>query len=483
MVTILGVRLNNKNRFISIRWKLVSTYLLLILIFVVIVNIFITRTLLNLYIEQKEKDTLINANILSNRVKFFLNADEGSSFFLRDVLKNQIDNFSKEIGSRIIVVDDKKVVKGDSNEKLINKRLNYEEIDIALSGDTKVNTYEFNDSGPMMYIGDPIMVDNKVVGATLVLTSLRDEYNRVREIRQAINMVSLVTMSIILIISYWFASIFSKPITRFTTAINKMAQGDLGQRVEINTNDEFSQLANAFNVMTIKLDQVDTQRKDFVANVSHELRTPLSSIKLLSESLLHQNETNVEIYRDFLEDIDSEIDRLNNIIDDLLMLVDLDKEKLTLNYKITYINFMLEKLISRLKPLADEKNISIKYIQKEKIQIKVDSEKLQQAIINIAHNAIKYTPEGGKIKISLYSKDKYVVIEIKDNGIGIPKESLPNIFERFYRVDKARTRNTGGTGLGLPIANQIISLHQGLIDVDSEMGKGTIFHIRIPYNM
>ncbi len=448
-----------------------------------IVNIFITRTLLNLYIEQKEKDTLINANILSNRVKFFLNADEGSSFFLRDVLKNQIDNFSKEIGSRIIVVDDKKVVKGDSNEKLINKRLNYEEIDIALSGDTKVNTYEFNDSGPMMYIGDPIMVDNKVVGATLVLTSLRDEYNRVREIRQAINMVSLVTMSIILIISYWFASIFSKPITRFTTAINKMAQGDLGQRVEINTNDEFSQLANAFNVMTIKLDQVDTQRKDFVANVSHELRTPLSSIKLLSESLLHQNETNVEIYRDFLEDIDSEIDRLNNIIDDLLMLVDLDKEKLTLNYKITYINFMLEKLISRLKPLADEKNISIKYIQKEKIQIKVDSEKLQQAIINIAHNAIKYTPEGGKIKISLYSKDKYVVIEIKDNGIGIPKESLPNIFERFYRVDKARTRNTGGTGLGLPIANQIISLHQGLIDVDSEMGKGTIFHIRIPYNM
>jgi len=230
----------------------------------------------------------------------------------------------------------------------------------------------------------------------------------------------------------------------------------------------------------MKLDQVDKQRKEFVANVSHELRTPLSSIKLLSESLIHQNEDNIMIYREFLKDIDSEIDRLNNIIDDLLSLVDMDKEQLTINYKTTYVNYLLEKIISRLKPLADKKSISLSFIAGQRVQIKMDTEKIQQALINIIHNAIKYTPNGGQVKVRLYSDGKFIVIKIRDNGMGIPKESLSYIFERFYRVDKARSRNTGGTGLGLAIAKQVVNLHQGDITVESEVGKGSIFYVRIP---
>ena len=133
-----------------------------------------------------------------------------------------------------------------------------------------------------------------------------------------------------------------------------------------------------------------------------------------------------------------------------------------------------------MKPLAKKKSIQLKLSLKEKIQIEVDSEKIQQAIINIIENAIKYTQDGGIIEVKLFTEGKYAVIEIRDNGIGIPKESLPYIFERFYRVDKARSRSTGGTGLGLAIAWQIVSLHQGLIDVKSDAGKGSTFYIKLP---
>jgi signal transduction histidine kinase len=232
--------------------------------------------------------------------------------------------------------------------------------------------------------------------------------------------------------------------------------------------------------MTTKLDQVDKQRKEFVANVSHELRTPLSSIKILSESLIHQKNVDEKIYREFLMDIDSEVDRLNKIIDSLLNLVDLEKQNLDLDYQVTYVNYLVSRVINSLKPLADKKNIDLTFTEKERIQIMLDQLKIQQCLVNVIGNAIKYTPENGKVDVILYSSQKEVVIKVKDNGIGIPKEDLPFIFDRFYRVDKARSRNTGGTGLGLAITQQIIALHQGRIEVESEVNQGTTIYIILP---
>jgi signal transduction histidine kinase len=272
--------------------------------------------------------------------------------------------------------------------------------------------------------------------------------------------VLILTVSFLIIIGlYILTNIFLKPINKFFPAIESIKKGELGKKVDINTRDEFHLLGEAFNSMSIRLNEVDEEREAFVANVSHELKTPLSSIKLLSESLLIQEHAEEEVYKEFLKDINDEVDRLNNIVNELLSLVDLDKNKLTLNYQITYLNYILEKIIDQLRPLAKEKNIKLILEEKDRIQLNIDKDKIKQAIINIVHNGIKYSEDGGKVKVSLFSDKNNAVIKVSDEGYGIPKDSIPYIFDRFYRVDKARSRKTGGTGLGLSISKQIINMH------------------------
>jgi len=274
--------------------------------------------------------------------------------------------------------------------------------------------------------------------------------------------------------------LIANPIEKLTESINKIYNGNIEQKVEIIGNDELGNLGRAFNLMSIKLSRVDKQRNDFVANVSHELKTPLTAMKIVSESLLHQEKSDIYIYRDFLKDIDSEVDRLNKIIDNLLSLVDMDQEALQIEYQLTYVNYLIEKLIRSLKPLAEHKKINLIFTEIDKIQIELDQIKIQQALSNIIYNAIKYTPERGTVHITLYNENNAAVIKIEDNGIGISADSLPHIFEKFYRVDKARSRLTGGTGLGLAIAQQIIVLHQGKIEVTSQLNEGTKFYVYLP---
>lgn len=398
-------------------------------------------------------------------------------------VKNLIKNYSKEINSRIIIVDNDYVVRGDSNNSFVGYIFKHIELQRALKGESVSNVYNFEEYGHVMYVAVPIISNNKIIGATLLSSSIDDSYNLIKELNKKLFFISLISIIFISLISFIFAGIIANPINKFINVINNISKGKLGERVQIESNDEFKMMADAFNVMIMKLEQVDKQRKDFVANVSHELRTPLSSIKLLAESLLTQKEQDISYYKEFLKDIDSEIDRLSNIINDLLLLVDLDKEKLKLNISPVYINFLLENIIKRFKPLANKKSIDLQLKLCEKIQMRIDGEKMQQAIINIIHNAIKYTPEGGRVRVSLYSQNKQVKIKVEDNGIGIPKESLSNIFDRFYRVDKARSRATGGTGLGLSIASQIVSLHGGSIEVESKLGEGSKFYIVLPYDI
>ncbi len=452
--------------------------MLLVIASLLIINVFISRLILNIYIEQRKSNVLIKANIVANDIKNYLSVNAYHEAITN--INPIIEKYSKEINGRIIVVDGNGVVRGDSNKEYLGNTFRHTEIQYSLKGQTSANIYNFKEYGHVLYVAVPAIVHNRIVGAILVSVSINDIYIELSHINQNLILISVVSILLIALISFIFLDFSFKPLERFTKAINNMTKGDFKQKIEINTNDEFKSMADAFNAMIMKLDQVDKQRNEFVANVSHELRTPISSIKLLSESLLHQDEDNIHIYKEFMEDIAAEADRLNNIILELLALVDLDKEKLHINYKLTYINFLLEKIVNRMRPLAEKKKMKLTLKLDEKIQIKVDSEKIQQAIINIIDNAIKYTPEGGKVKVSLYSQGKWCFIEIKDNGIGIPEKEINQIFDRFYRVDKARSRKTGGTGLGLSISKQIVSLHQGAIEVESSVGKGSVFYIKIP---
>ena len=223
-------------------------------------------------------------------------------------------------------------------------------------------------------------------------------------------------------------------------------------------------------------------RQEFTANVSHELKTPITSIKVLAESLNTQENVPFEVYQEFMQDIVSEIDRESKIIEDLLTLVRMDKTTASLNITSVNMNELLEMTLKRLKPIAQKKNIELLFESFRPVVAEIDEVKFTLVISNLVENAIKYNVSDGWVHVSLNADYQYFYVRVEDSGIGIPKESQDLVFDRFYRVDKARSRQTGGTGLGLAIVQNIVLLHHGTIKLHSEEGTGTTFTVRIPLN-
>jgi len=210
------------------------------------------------------------------------------------------------------------------------------------------------------------------------------------------------------------------------------------------------------------------------------MKTPLSAIKVLSESILLQESVPEEMYREFLQDINSEVERMTNINNDLLALVKVDQREQGMNIHPTNINELVEDILRRLYPLAEMKKVVLLYEELRQVEIDADEIKLSLAISNIVENGIKYTPKGGTVKVIVDSDHQFLSITIQDTGIGIPEDELDKIFNRFYRVDKTRDRETGGTGLGLAISKSTVLLHGGTIRVTSNPDDGSVFVIRIP---
>ena len=228
---------------------------------------------------------------------------------------------------------------------------------------------------------------------------------------------------------------------------------------------------------------VEVMRKDFVANVSHELKTPITSITGFAETLLDENLSKPDINRQFTEIIYNESKRLKVLIDDLLTLSKLEKEGFTLSYSDTYLLQIVNEVLPAFKQKIAEKDIVVETSIADSMHLKADREKLKQILINLLANAINYTPEQGKIKIQAIENETDVHVMISDTGIGIPPDVTHRIFERFFRVDKARSRDTGGTGLGLAIVKHITELHGGKVFVESKLNKGSTFTVMLPKNL
>ena len=227
---------------------------------------------------------------------------------------------------------------------------------------------------------------------------------------------------------------------------------------------------------------VDQSREEFVSNVSHELKTPITSIRVLADSLMSMEEVPVELYREFMTDISDEIDRESKIIDDLLSLVKMDKAAAELNIAQVDINALVQQILKRLRPIAKKRNVELIYESIREVTADVDEVKLSLAINNLVENAVKYNIENGWVRVTLDADHKFFYIKVADSGIGIPEEYQEHIFERFYRVDKTRSRETGGTGLGLSITRNVILMHHGAIRLSSKEGEGSTFTVRIPLN-
>ena len=293
--------------------------------------------------------------------------------------------------------------------------------------------------------------------------------------------IAIVMIVIIFLMAMFFSKLLTKPFDKVTQAINDVKEGFSDEPISVPDYKETEHIIEAFNRVIKRLKVLDDSRQEFVSNVSHELKTPITSMKLLAESLMSEEDVPAELYREFMEDIAGEIDREDKIITDLLELVKLDKTNAGLNIESVSINAMIERILKRMGPIAASCNVELIFESVRNITANADDVKLTLAISNLIENAIKYNVDGGSVYVKLDGDHQNYEIQIKDTGIGIPEESYEHIFERFYRVDKSHSREIGGTGLGLAITRNIILMHRGTISLESVLGEGTVFTVKLPF--
>lgn len=398
--------------------------------------------------------------------------------------------------SRVLVLDNLCVVQMDSASEMNGQRFITAEIDSVLHGSS--GEYGFYDTGRTGgnwmraalngfsgvdamtgVFASPIKSGDELIGVLVYISQVQEIYENLRDIQIKILTWMALVAAAVLVINMLVLRTITRPIGELNEGIARMSKGDLSARVRVRGRNEFAGLAKAFNSMSARLEQLDNSRSQFVSNASHELKTPLSTMKILIETLMYQETPDPAMTKEFLGDINKEIDRLNRIVSDLLTLVNIDNGT-QLNLAELDIGALMQEQVKRLAPLARENGIELDCSAREKLEVNGDALKLQQVLYNIIDNAIKYTPRGGEVHCTLSRAGRKAVIRVTDTGVGIPQEHLPHIFDRFYRVDKARSRETGGTGLGLSIVKQFVVLHGGTISARSTPGKGSTFIIELP---
>jgi heavy metal sensor kinase len=270
-----------------------------------------------------------------------------------------------------------------------------------------------------------------------------------------------------------------KPVDEMTQKARSIEERDLSQRIEVKTKDELGRLAATLNEMFERLEKAFKRQKQFTGDASHELRAPLAIIEAESTLALQKDRTRND-YRRSLETISQEAHRMAHIVDQLLALARAESGEEKISLRKVNIGKLVTDLSAEVEMLCRDRGLNYKLGKMENLVVKGDRSKLRQLLLNILDNAIKYTPSGGEISVSVRKEGEWAVAYVRDTGIGIPSEELPHIFERFYRVDKARSRSEGGSGLGLAIAKRIAEIHGGRIEVESQIDVGSTFRVYLP---
>lgn len=322
---------------------------------------------------------------------------------------------------------------------------------------------------------------NNAVRGVLLASTSTEYIQRTKEIlRRKALYLQIVMLVVVFICSILISGFLVKPFEILSRDILEVKEGYSNDPIRAPQYTETRHIADAFNNVLGRMNALDQSRQEFVANVSHELKTPMTSMKVLAASLLSEENVDPEVYREFLQDIDGEIDRENKIITDLLALVKEDRTSSDMEVTQTDINALAETVMKRLRPIARLNDIALTLVNKREVTAEVDETRINLILTNLVENAIKYNRAHGEVTVTVDADDRYFSFTVHDNGIGIPEEAQIRIYERFYRVDKSRSREIGGTGLGLSITKSAVLRHLGTISVESTEGEGTTFLVRIP---
>ena len=406
--------------------------------------------------------TKTNESVINAELEMISNLYEGRVMIVDSSLKVVKDTYAISEGKTMI---SEEVIRCFQGERMSHYDREHGYIEMT----TPIVDSGSSNDGTSSIVGVMVTsISNDSVIATM------DALNREALILQYLMLIGILAFALILSI------VLTRPFSRITEAINAVKAGYSDKTIDVPDYAETVHIVEAFNQLLKRMKTLDDSRQEFVANVSHELKTPMTSVKVLADSLLAQGDAPAELYREFMEDIVSEIDRENQIITDLLALVRLEKKVQSLNIVPLNINDLTELILKRLRPIARKRDVELVFESMRTVVAEVDEVKLTLIMTNLVENAIKYNKEHGWVKVELDADHQCFTFTVSDSGLGIPEDSLAHIYERFYRVDKSHSKDIGGTGLGLAITKSAVLLHKGSITVTSVEGEGSCFVVKIP---
>ena len=382
--------------------------------------------------------------------------------------------------SRVLVTDSAGQVLYDTRETLgaVGKYTFYSEIVQALEGYDAFSC-SYRDGAFRSRAASPVLYQNRIIGSVYAYEYDTEQAELLEGLQSNLLKLSAGIAAAVVLLSFILSRMLTRKISALLTGIRKVREGAYEHRTHIPGRDEIAQIGEEFNSLTDRLQTTETLRRRFVSDASHELKTPLAAIRLLTDSILQTNNMDMETVRDFVTDIGSEAERLSRITEDLLRLTRLDSNQVD-PPEVVEVAPVLEQVMRMMSLLAQEKGTELTCQTGGDCRVLATKGEVHQVIYNLTDNAVKYSGSHGSVRVELRRDGNDVVLTVADNGPGIPEEDLPRVFERFYRVDKARSRAAGGTGLGLSIVQDMVTKRGGTVSAANRPEGGAVFTVRWP---
>jgi len=452
------------------QFRYAMTYVVITFVVLLILNIYCSITCQKLFYQSK-RDSMIEKCLLVSDEISTLEVMNSTSIA---TIINQMESLKI---SRLLVTDQSAKVLYDSDNEAVESYFLLPEILTAIAGND-VCSWNYRDGATNTHAATPIFYYGTVVGAVYMTEQETAQGAMIQSLQKTVLQITLLLEIIVTIFSIAFATTFSQRLSRIMTSMKIIQEGDYSHKVNMGGNDELTILGNEFNDLTERLQTSEQKRSRFVSDASHELKTPLASIKLLSDSIL-QYDMDIETVREFVGDIGDEAERLNRMTAKLLSLTKAEGA-VAEESEIIFMSPTINRVARMLRPNALQAKISFNLELEEDSPILILEDDLYQIVFKLIENGIKYNQPGGSLTVHLSRDEENAVLTVSDTGMGIPEDAIGHVFERFYRVDKARSRATGGSGLGLAIVRTIVHRNRGEISVSSVVGEGTTFTVVFP---
>ena len=459
----------------SIQVKFALTYILIVAAVLSLLNTYPLLVSRDLVITSKETS-------LQSQAGFIAGALAVSETLTEEGVEQAMEDLGPMTFNRITITGPTGLVLYDT-EEVGNARGHYAllwEIATALR-DTGNDVFrcEYRDGAFRSWAVAPVVYRNMVIGAVYLHERDTEQASLLLGIQNNLRNISFVICAVALVMSVIVSGAITRRIAALLRAIRIVREGEYGHRVVIKGGDELSQLAGEFNELTGRLQTTEEVRRRFVSDASHELKTPLASIRLLTDSILQTGDMDPATVKDFVSDIGEEAERLTRISEKLLTLTRMDSAVAVAEVPVD-VKRVVEKVEHMLTPLADEGEVTVETDLQEDCMVLATEDDLYQIAFNLMENAVKYNLPGGSVTVTLRGAGDLVTLTVEDTGVGIPEEDLGKVFDRFYRVDKARSRAAGGTGLGLSIVRDTVRQHGGAVTVRRRESEGTSFEVAFP---